>query len=343
MSRTPNAYGSTGDSDVDRSGSDAPNDASGSTSNRYGSSGFNQPGRDNPENVGSRSTGAFGEKQSSRPEDQAADASAFGSDQTGDQSSEQAEGYDSKHAPEMLRAHAKTAKRHVEAAASEVKSVAHEAANATRQLRDKAATAAHYQRTRTADVFEIIADAVRDAGKRLLEEPRTREVGIWGDIAADKVTGASNYLRQNDASTMFRDVNQIARKHPELFLGAMATAGLALARFIKASQRHETERLLQQAQGDTQAGANPNASFGADSGSESRYNPTGYTAADRASAGDGANAGSDGWDSAGGRISDAYRPISSAGVAHDQDASVSDPTPTTPDTRPRLSQLEEEI
>jgi hypothetical protein len=83
----------------------------------------------------------------------------------------------------------------------------------------------------------VFADAICDAGRRLMEEPRTREIGILGDMAGEKVRGASSYLRDHSTSDLFRMGSDLARKNPEIFLGAMATVGLALARFIKATER----------------------------------------------------------------------------------------------------------
>lgn len=354
------------DSD-DRNSPDSDSQTENAT--RYGSSSFgrstrsdaapnpgDQASTDHPDNVGSRTSGLYGQKQDSprqsiphqsvdnQSSDCECETDAVGMDADRDQPANASGSGDRLHTPEAIKAHARSAKQHVQSAASEVGSIAHEAAGATRQLREKATQAAEYQRGRTADVIDIIADAIRDAGKKLMEEPRTREVGIWSDIAADKVCGASGYLRSHDASTMMRDASQAARKHPELFLGAMATAGLALARFIKASSRHEIERRLNQgAPADQNSDtANANASFAADADSD-RYAPTGYTTGNGGSAGDGAR--TDEWNSVGGRISDAYRPMSRAGVgeAEADDTSITDPTPTTPDTKPRLTQTDEEI
>ena len=140
-------------------------------------------------------------------------------------------------AAEPLESHADSAKEILAHAAHEIGGVAKEAGAAARELKSTASKLADRERIRAADVVEILADAVRDAGRRLMEEPRTRELGVWGDAAADRVRGASQYLRAHSGSELLSSASRLARQNPEIFLGVMATAGLALARIIKASER----------------------------------------------------------------------------------------------------------
>lgn len=49
----------------------------------------------------------------------------------------------------------------------------------------------------------------------------------------DRVTG---YLRDQDASSMKRDVEDVARSNPALFLGGVFLTGLALGRFLHSSE-----------------------------------------------------------------------------------------------------------
>jgi hypothetical protein len=140
-------------------------------------------------------------------------------------------------AADSLQSHADNAKQKISHAAQEIGEAAHEVGGAARDLTSTASQFAERERSRAADVVEIFADAIRDAGRRLMEEPRTREVGILGDAAAEKVQQASAYLREHNTRDLVCTVSNLARKNPEIFLGAMATAGLAMARLIKATER----------------------------------------------------------------------------------------------------------
>ena len=57
------------------------------------------------------------------------------------------------------------------------------------------------------------------------------------ESAADQLSSASEYLRRHGARDLVRDVEDFARRRPEVFLTAAALVGIAAARFVKASGR----------------------------------------------------------------------------------------------------------
>jgi hypothetical protein len=61
-------------------------------------------------------------------------------------------------------------------------------------------------------------------------------------MAADRLEGAARYIGDSDVRSLVRQVEQAARRRPELFLGGMFLLGLGVSRFLKSSSRSENDR-----------------------------------------------------------------------------------------------------
>lgn len=81
-------------------------------------------------------------------------------------------------------------------------------------------------------------DATRRAAAKLEGENDTN-LASWANQAADLLDRAEEGLKSRDLNRLIDDAGAAARKQPELFYGGMFVAGLALARFLKASSRRE--------------------------------------------------------------------------------------------------------
>jgi hypothetical protein len=57
--------------------------------------------------------------------------------------------------------------------------------------------------------------------------------------AADSLNRASESLRDQDVSEIYRSVNDFARRQPLTFLACSVTAGILLSRFLKSSQKSQ--------------------------------------------------------------------------------------------------------
>jgi hypothetical protein len=79
-----------------------------------------------------------------------------------------------------------------------------------------------------------VASALRDAGRRLDREV-VDGLGEFVGRAAQQVDRASGYLRESEVSDMVRDAEDLARRHPAVFLGGTFATGFLLARFLKSS------------------------------------------------------------------------------------------------------------
>lgn len=97
-----------------------------------------------------------------------------------------------------------------------------------------------------------VADQSRRLGEKADEYARAARAAVGrlreedDDVIAEKVdriagvlTDSARYLKQSDPSEMRRDAEQMVRKNPEVAIGALLLAGVAIGRFLKASPRRE--------------------------------------------------------------------------------------------------------
>ena len=124
-------------------------------------------------------------------------------------------------------------------AKDQAKNLAHEAKDQTvkvaEQARDHVQQLVGQQKDQAADRLGSLAGALREAGRKLSEGEQGGDFGRYADRAAEQVDRLSTYLRDNDLRGFVRDTENFARRRPEVFLGGALLAGLALARFLKAS------------------------------------------------------------------------------------------------------------
>ncbi len=124
-------------------------------------------------------------------------------------------------------------------AKEQAKSLASEAKDQTvkvaEQARDHVQNLVSEQKDQAAERLGSLAGALREAGRKLNEGEQGGDFGRYADRAAEQVERLSSYLRDNDLRGFVRDTEEFARRRPEVFLGGALLAGLALARFLKAS------------------------------------------------------------------------------------------------------------
>lgn len=96
------------------------------------------------------------------------------------------------------------------------------------------------QKARTADRIEGYSDTVREASERMKRE-QDPNIAHYTRLMADKLDQAAQYIRNCEVNDLRREAETLARNHPAVFFGGMFVAGLALARFVKASAEHTTD------------------------------------------------------------------------------------------------------
>ena len=119
------------------------------------------------------------------------------------------------------------------------------------RLMDKGTEAAHQAKDRTRAFAEDrksqlgerihgYGSAVHRAAEKLREE-QDPNIAHYADMVAERLDQAADYVQSRDPGMILRDVENAARRRPEIFFGGMFLAGLVIARFLKASsQRDDT-------------------------------------------------------------------------------------------------------
>lgn len=131
---------------------------------------------------------------------------------------------------------AESARQRVREAVSQVKGQASDATHAAlSQLKQHGQRAVADQKDRTASTLTDIGDALHKASDRLRQE-EDNNIASYIDALAGASSRAGSYLRDADVSRLVGDVQGVARRYPGLFFGGMFLAGLAVARFAKASR-----------------------------------------------------------------------------------------------------------
>jgi uncharacterized protein YjbJ (UPF0337 family) len=110
-----------------------------------------------------------------------------------------------------------------------------------------------------------LAEALRRSGNDLGNEGNSKAAQLSGQ-AADRIEWVGDYLEQKTGDELMRDIETFARRRPWMLTGIGMLAGMAAARFMKASseQRYDTYR-----QRPSTAGvANPRSSSSSDAQGE---------------------------------------------------------------------------
>ena len=89
--------------------------------------------------------------------------------------------------------------------------------------------------------FTNISGAIRRAADKL-HDTDSKFIADYVDRAADKVDDVGRYIDEHDLRDVMEDVGVVARRQPLLFAGGMFLAGLAAARFLKASTGERSGR-----------------------------------------------------------------------------------------------------
>ncbi|QDV81746.1 hypothetical protein [Planctomycetes bacterium TBK1r] len=136
-----------------------------------------------------------------------------------------------------------TAKQAASAKQEELKRQAAEVAEAARQKANEAAeqakqSGAQYAREKKARLAEeigVFSGAIRKASGKLHEEQHD-SIASYVDAAAEQLDRCRQSLESKDIGEIVEDVQDFARRRPEIVYGGLFVAGLAAMRFLKASK-----------------------------------------------------------------------------------------------------------
>lgn len=106
-------------------------------------------------------------------------------------------------------------------------------------------------KTRAGEGLGSVANALRKTGEQLRAEDNDA-FSSYIDTAAQKIDGASTYLKDRSLTDIAGDMKQFARREPALFLGGALVLGLIGGRFLKSSSPESSDA---EVRGDTRTAA----------------------------------------------------------------------------------------
>ena len=116
--------------------------------------------------------------------------------------------------------------------------VMQQGSEAVHKLQDQAGAFAQERKTQLGERVHGYSSAVRRAADKLREEDDPN-IAHYAETVADRLDQAADYVQASDIGTLLRDVETAARRRPEIFFGGMFIVGLALSRFLKASNQRD--------------------------------------------------------------------------------------------------------
>jgi len=109
------------------------------------------------------------------------------------------------------------------------------AKEAGEKVKEQGRTFLNEQKDRVSSEIEAYSAAVRRAAERLKSESDTN-LSSYVSSAADQLNRLASRVQERDLGELFDEVEEMARRRPEVFYGGMFVAGLVAARFLKASK-----------------------------------------------------------------------------------------------------------
>ncbi len=120
---------------------------------------------------------------------------------------------------------------------SSVKQVASDAkrsaGNMLNQAKERASSMAQEQKQSAAQHIGRYGSALRDSARSVEQEDPN--VAHYANRAAEGIEKIADYVRSTDLAGIQRDAEDIARRHPALFMGGMLLAGIVVGGLVKAT------------------------------------------------------------------------------------------------------------
>ncbi|HEU5078889.1 MAG TPA: hypothetical protein VFT72_06730 [Opitutaceae bacterium] len=114
-------------------------------------------------------------------------------------------------------------------------SISSSASEVLSEAKQTAATLADKQRSNVANSIGNAGSAIHRSAESI--EGQDPNIGWLTHRVADRLNNVADYLRGRDLTQLKNDAEDMARRHPALFLGGLFVAGLVIGNLAKATQR----------------------------------------------------------------------------------------------------------
>lgn len=135
-------------------------------------------------------------------------------------------------------------------AAGQAREAAHGVAS---QAQDRVREQIDQRSTEAGERVGSTAQDIRSVGEELQKQGKERPAKVARQ-AAERVDQAGSYLRESDSDRILSDIEDFGRRRPWAVLAGATVAGLAAARFLKASSRERYTRSSRVTGGDRTTG-----------------------------------------------------------------------------------------
>jgi hypothetical protein len=108
-------------------------------------------------------------------------------------------------------------------------------------VKDQASAVAQQQMTSAAEGLDSAAGAVNAVGDQLREN-NLGALSQYTDLAAEQIEKAAAWLRTTTPEEIARDVEDFAKKQPELFAATAVALGLLGLRFLRGTSQNADEK-----------------------------------------------------------------------------------------------------
>lgn len=177
--------------------------------------------------------------QTTRSATNASSSATFAPDDT----SHEQQPHGTEHARQAASQATESVKQQAAAKQEELKRQAADVADAAKQKACEAAEQAkhsgvqyaHEKKARVAEEIGVFSNAIRKASGKLHEEEHG-SIASYVDVAAEQLDRCRQSLESKEINEIVDDVQDFARRRPEVVYGGMFVAGLAAMRFLKASK-----------------------------------------------------------------------------------------------------------
>lgn len=132
---------------------------------------------------------------------------------------------------ETTRQAAGRAKETLSQAGQQARARASQAAN---RIRHEAGTYMEDRKMQTADKVSHVGAALKRAAGKLHDE-NDHGIAQYADAAAEETDRVAHYIRDNDHQSLMQDARCFVRRHPVATFAGLFATGVALSRFLKAS------------------------------------------------------------------------------------------------------------
>ena len=111
---------------------------------------------------------------------------------------------------------------------------------ALNKAKERTRSVADEQKNRLGERIHGYSSAFRRTADKLRDE-QDPNIAHYTEMIADRIDQAADYVQSRDPGMLLRDVENAARRRPEIFFGGMLLAGLVLGRFLKASSHRDDD------------------------------------------------------------------------------------------------------